>query len=70
MKNIKKRRYQVEVFAVKGERVNDDTLRWVIDSTSGAEAISHVRQQLVLANSFLKYDIAQYAFSAEYLEDC
>lgn len=66
---MKKRMYRVEVFGIGGRSVNDPTMRWDIESTSGSEAIRHVREQLVLANNFSTYEIAQYSLSATHLED-
>ena len=36
---MKKRLYKVEVFGISGRSVNDETLRWTIESTSGHDAI-------------------------------
>lgn len=66
---MKKRMYKVEVFGIGGRSVNDPTLRWDIESTSGSEAIKHVKEQLVLANNFSTYEIAQYSMSATYMQD-
>ena len=67
---IKKRRYLVRVFGIQGQPVNDATLRWIVDDISGHDAIQHVKEQLQLANGYVDSEIAQYSFSADYLEDC
>ena len=66
---MKKRLYKVEVFGIGGRSVNDPTMSWVIKSTSGHNAIVHVKEQLQLANGYSDYEIAQYSLSATYLED-
>lgn len=66
---MKKRLYKVEVFGISGRSVNDETLRWTIESTSGHDAIVHVKKQLQLANGYSDYEIALYSLNATYLED-
>ena len=67
---IKKRRYLIKVFAIDGQAVDDATLHWVVDDITGFAAMLSVKYQLQQANGFTDSEIAQYSFSATYLEDC
>ena len=67
---MKKRRYLVKVFAIDGQDVDNATLHWVVDDITGFAAMLAVKYQLQQANGLTDFEIAQYSFSATYLEDC
>jgi len=68
MKITKKNRYMVKVFGIQGRAVNDVDLQWIVTEISGHHAIQSVKAQLQWSRKLTDFEIAQYSFSADYLE--
>ena len=64
----KKNRYLVKVFGIQGQSVHDVDLQWIVTEISGHHAIQSVKAQLQWSRKLTDFEIAQYSFSADYLE--